>query len=72
MTSRPDIVIIMTDEERAAPPYEGDELARWRRDVLVGRQWFVDHGVGFMRHYTGSLACVPSRPTGTGRPDGVR
>jgi arylsulfatase A-like enzyme/putative intracellular protease/amidase len=63
MTSRPDIVIIMTDEERAAPPYESEELAQWRRDVLVGRQWFVEHGVSFDRHYTGSLACVPSRPT---------
>jgi len=26
----PDIVIILTDEERAAPPYEGEELAAWR------------------------------------------
>jgi len=29
----------------------------------VGTQWFHDHGVSFERHYTGSLACVPSRPT---------
>ncbi|MEZ5382404.1 MAG: sulfatase-like hydrolase/transferase [Microthrixaceae bacterium] len=61
--ARPDIVIIMTDEERAAPPYEGDELAAWRRDTLPGRSWFDEHAVSFARHYTGSLACVPSRPT---------
>ncbi len=31
--------------------------------MLTGAQWFEDHGVSFRRHYTGSLACVPSRPT---------
>lgn len=60
---RPDIVIVMTDEERAAPPYETPELRRWRDRVLLGRRWFDEHGVNFTRHYTGSLACVPSRPT---------
>jgi arylsulfatase A-like enzyme len=30
---------------------------------LPGRKWFDEHGVSFLRHYTGSLACVPSRPT---------
>ncbi|MCP4225796.1 MAG: sulfatase-like hydrolase/transferase, partial [Actinomycetia bacterium] len=63
MTSRPDIVVIMTDQERAAPPYETDELRQWRRHSLPSLRWFEDHGVAFGRHYTGSLACVPSRPT---------
>ena len=31
--------------------------------LLPGRRWFAEHGVSFDRHYTGSLACVPSRPT---------
>ena len=61
--TRPDVIIIMTDEERAAPPYEGPELQAWRDEVLTGRKWFEDNGVSFGRHYTGSLACVPSRPT---------
>lgn len=60
---RPDIVIVMTDEERAIPPYETDEVLAWRERVLTGRRWFDEHGVNFVRHYTGSLACVPSRPT---------
>jgi arylsulfatase A-like enzyme len=60
---RPDIVIIMTDEERAVPPYESDDVRAWRDRVLTGRKWFDDNGVSFTRHYTGSLACVPSRPT---------
>lgn len=60
---QPDIVIIMTDEERAVPPYESDDVRAWRDRVLTGRKWFDDNGVSFTRHYTGSLACVPSRPT---------
>lgn len=63
MTGRPDVVILMTDEERAAPPYETDDVRAWRERALPGAAWFTDHGVSFRRHYTGSLACVPSRPT---------
>ena len=63
MSDRPDIVIVMTDEERAVPPYESTEVLAWRHRTLLGRKWFDEHGVRFGRHYTGSLACVPSRPT---------
>ncbi|CAN5856100.1 sulfatase-like hydrolase/transferase [soil metagenome] len=63
MSDRPDIIIVMTDEERAVPPYESPDVLRWRDRTLSGRKWFDDHGVSFGRHYTGSLACVPSRPT---------
>jgi arylsulfatase A-like enzyme len=59
----PDIVIVMTDEERAIPPYESPAVLDWRQRVLAGQRWFDEHGVSFTRHYTGSLACVPSRPT---------
>ena len=61
--TRPDVIVLMTDQERAAPPYETPEIAEWRSTHLTGAQWFEDHGVSFRRHYTGSLACVPSRPT---------
>ncbi len=61
--TRPDIVIIMTDQERATPPYEGDEVARWRSEALAARRWFGENGVTFDRHHVGSLACVPGRPT---------
>jgi len=60
---QPDIVIVMTDEERAAPPYETEPVSAWRDETLRGRGWFDEHGISFVRHYTGSLACVPSRPT---------
>ncbi|MDN4518293.1 sulfatase-like hydrolase/transferase [Mycolicibacterium austroafricanum] len=62
-TERPDIVVVMTDEERATPPYEPDTVRAWRSRTLGGRRWFDENGVSFLRHYTGSLACVPSRPT---------
>jgi len=61
-TERPDIIVILTDEERAAPSYETPAIADWRRESLSGRRWFTDHGVDFRRHYVASLACVPSRP----------
>lgn len=60
---QPDVVVILTDQERAAPPYETEAMRRWRSDTLTGRRWFEDNGVSFACHYTGSLACVPSRPT---------
>jgi len=63
MSDQPDVIIIMTDEERAAPPYESEATAAWRRRVLAGESWFNENAVNFRRHYTGSLACVPSRPT---------
>jgi len=61
--AQPDVIIFMTDEERAIPPYETPEVLEWRDEALKGRNWFKDNGVSFNRHYTGSLACVPSRPT---------
>ncbi|HEX7738322.1 MAG TPA: sulfatase-like hydrolase/transferase, partial [Marmoricola sp.] len=63
MTAKPDVIILMTDEERAIPPYETEELRAWREQHLLSTQWFRDNAVSFERHYTGSLACVPSRPT---------
>jgi arylsulfatase A-like enzyme len=63
VADRPDIIILMTDEERAVPPYESPRVLAWRDRTLSGRKWFDEHGVSFQRHYTGSLACVPSRPT---------
>ncbi|MFQ5557810.1 MAG: sulfatase-like hydrolase/transferase, partial [Acidimicrobiales bacterium] len=59
----PDVVIIITDEERAAPTYEPAELRAWRETRLKGRRWFTDHGVDFARHYVAATACVPSRPS---------
>ena len=39
--SRPDLVIILTDEERAAPAYENDEIRAWRDELA----WVTAHVV---------------------------
>ena len=41
MTDRPDIVVIMTDEERATPPYEAEDVLAWRQRVLADRPEYV-------------------------------
>jgi arylsulfatase A-like enzyme len=61
--SPPNILVIMTDEERYPPPYEGESLARFRREQLGARQSIRDGGLEFHRHYAGSTACLPSRTT---------
>ncbi len=60
---RPDLVVFLTDQERAAPAYESPDLSRWREQSLRAHRWFRLNGTSFNRHYTGATACVPSRPT---------
>jgi len=60
---RPNILVVMTDQERFPPPYEQDALAGFRRSQLPGRNALADAGVSFHRHYVGATACLPSRTT---------
>ena len=39
---RPDVIVILTDQERAAPSYETDALRDWRDRALPGRRWFAE------------------------------
>jgi len=57
---RPNIVLILSDEERAPPVYEAG-LEQWRRENLPAQQRLADNGMSFSRHYTVTSACVPSR-----------
>jgi arylsulfatase A-like enzyme len=59
----PNVLVIMTDEERYAPPYETAEVAAFRRTQMPSRERLRDGGLEFHRHYAGSTACVPSRAT---------
>jgi arylsulfatase A-like enzyme len=61
--SRPNVLVIMTDQERAAPPYEDAAMAEYRRTHLPARQRLRDRGLELQRHYVGSTACIPSRTT---------
>jgi arylsulfatase A-like enzyme len=60
---RPNILLIMTDEERYAPPYEPEAVRSFRRSQLTSRESIRSRSLEFHRHYAGSTACVPSRAT---------
>ena len=60
---RPNVLVIMTDEERYPPIYETDAIRRFRADELPGQQALRARGCEFHRHHTASSACVPSRAT---------
>jgi arylsulfatase A-like enzyme len=59
----PNVVVLLCDQERAAPSYEDTPLRQFRLDRLPARRWLAENGVDFARHYTGATACSPSRPT---------
>lgn len=61
MTTRPNIVFIMTDQERYPVPYESEDLRRFRENELKGRQKIHSHGYVFHGHHLASSACCPSR-----------
>ncbi len=61
--SQPNILLIMTDEERYPPPYEADSVRAFRNSQLTARESIRSRGLEFHRHYAGSTACMPSRAT---------
>jgi arylsulfatase A-like enzyme len=61
--AQPNILVIMTDEERYPPPYEPDVISSFRKSQLTARESLRSRGVEFHRHYAGSTACAPSRAT---------
>lgn len=60
---RPNFLILMVDEERFPPVYESHGLKEWRKKNLITQELLRKNGLEFMRHYTGSTACAPSRTT---------
>ena len=62
-SSRPNILFVMTDEERYPPPYEAGALAEFRRTQLPARERLRAQSLEFHRHYAGATACTPSRTT---------
>ena len=61
MAKQPNILLILTDQQRFPPPYENEDLKQFRREVLAGEQSLHDIGLSFERHYAMSAACTPSR-----------
>ena len=62
-SSSPNVLVIMTDQERYPPPYETAEVAAYRRTHMPARERLRETSVELHRHYTGATACVPSRAT---------
>lgn len=58
---RPNILLILTDQQRHPTVYESAELRRFRREALVAEESLRQSGVSFGRHYIMSSACTPSR-----------
>ena len=59
--SRPNVLVIMTDEERYPPPYEADALAEFRRTQLPARERLRTQSRELHHHYAAATACIPSR-----------
>ena len=60
---QPNILLIMTDEERYPPLYETTASRAFRSSQLTPESRSETAGLEFHRHYAGSTACMPSRAT---------
>ena len=58
---RPNFLIVMMDEQRAAPFYESPELKAWRLANLPTQNLIRKNGFEFTEHHVMSVACQPSR-----------
>ncbi len=61
LRKRPNFLIIMMDEQRAAPFYESPELQAWRLQNLTTQNFLRRNSVEFTHHHIMSTACQPSR-----------
>ncbi|HEY1853171.1 MAG TPA: sulfatase-like hydrolase/transferase, partial [Solirubrobacterales bacterium] len=59
--SRPNVLLILTDQLRHPPAYESEELARFRAEAMPGVERLRRNGVSFEHHYPMATACAPSR-----------
>jgi choline-sulfatase len=61
LAGKPNILIIMVDEQRYPTVYESRDLRVFRKTYLKTQEALRRRGMEFHRHYTASVACVPSR-----------
>ena len=60
---KPNILLIMVDQQRYPPIYENEEIRSWRKKYLQAQNILRKNGFEFTNHYAGSTACCPSRAT---------
>lgn len=63
LRKRPNILLILVDEERYPPVYEGAAIKAWSQRQLQAHRFLRSHGLDFKSHYVSSTACCPSRAT---------
>jgi arylsulfatase A-like enzyme len=61
VSKRPNILIVLTDQQRFPTLYEPEGLRQWRRDEFVAERSLDETGVSFTRNYAMATACAPSR-----------
>ncbi|MBO7746250.1 sulfatase-like hydrolase/transferase [Paenibacillus sp. MWE-103] len=61
--AKPNILVLLVDEERYPPVYETPAAREWRSRHLAAQRMLREHALEFHRHYIGSSACSPSRAT---------
>lgn len=59
--TRPNVLLILTDQLRLPPAYESADLAQWRREHCPAQERLRANGVSFTHHYAMAAACAPSR-----------
>ncbi|WP_368505759.1 sulfatase-like hydrolase/transferase [Alkalihalophilus sp. As8PL] len=60
---KPNILILMVDQQRYPAVYETNELKKWCEENLTAQKLLRKNGMVFKNHYAGSTACSPSRTT---------
>jgi len=63
LLKRPNVLLILVDEERYPPVYEGPGIQAWSRSQLFAHRFLRSHGLEFTNHYVAATACSPSRAT---------
>jgi arylsulfatase A-like enzyme len=63
MASRKNILFIMVDEKAFPFVYEDTNLQSWRSTYLTAENFLRTNCMDYLKHYTSSNACSPSRAT---------
>jgi arylsulfatase A-like enzyme len=58
---RPNVLVVLSDRLRHPPVHESQDLQRFRRERIPGRDSLRKTGVSFKHHHPMTAVCVPSR-----------
>ena len=61
LTTQPNFLVIIVDEQRHAPLYESAALSSWRAANLPAQNMLKASGMEFRNHHIMASACAPSR-----------